>query len=160
MLPPDGLVPYLVRYSGGPFAPLVLLATMNASTSCQVMLVDDEPSVASALNLLLQALGHIATPFTDPYEAVAALAEDPTVHLMLCDLRMPGMNGIETLKAVRSQKPTLPFVLMSAHATAEDVEEARKYGANGFLSKPFTPDQLRNMVRDISSGALTEFRSW
>lgn len=133
---------------------------MNAPSSKRIVLIDDEPAVVSALKLLLQALGHSAEPFTDPRVALETLPALKDIDVLLCDLRMPGMTGIEVLRCAHASHPHIPFVLMSAHATDKDVTEARNLGAVGYLSKPFTPEQLTRMLSDMASHPQGEFRSW
>lgn len=115
-----------------------------------ILLIDDESSVLFALKLLLGALGFQVEDFTDPEAALSSLTEDSKVELILCDLRMPKLTGLEVLERVRAAHTNIPFVLMSAHAGNDEVQKAYKLGAQGFLAKPFTPDQLREMLAKMS----------
>ena len=123
-----------------------------AQAQQHILLLDDEPSVLFALKLLLQALGFRVTDFSDPPLALEYLTQQSSreLDLILSDLRMPGMSGIEVLKQAHLIRPELPFILMSAHAHQEDVERATALGAAGFLAKPFSPDQLLGAVRELS----------
>ena len=114
-----------------------------------VILVDDEPGVLNALKLLLSALGFTVSDFIDPRAALTYLKNDGAGAIIVSDLRMPHLDGIEFLKSIVTAGITLPFVLMSAHATEEDVKRATVAGAKGFLSKPFTPDQFRSVVMPL-----------
>lgn len=115
-----------------------------------ILLVDDEPSVVFALRLLLQALGYSVDAFNLPAEAVIALESAQAYDLCLCDLKMPVLSGLAVLKACRANRPNLPFVLMSAHASSEEVEQAYALGATGFLPKPFTPEDLKQLIQKLS----------
>jgi CheY-like chemotaxis protein len=115
-----------------------------------ILLVDDEPSVVFALKLLLQALGYQVEAFNTPSEAVIALESQAPFDLVLCDLKMPVLNGLGVLKACRAARPELPFVLMSAHASSEEIEQAYSLGATGFLPKPFTPEELKQLIEKLS----------
>lgn len=117
-----------------------------------IVLVDDEPSVLFALKLLLQALGFSIRDFNSPPEAVLYLQGSERIDLCLCDLKMPKMNGLAVLQEVRKARPTLPFVLMSAHASTEEIDRSQELGATGFLSKPFTPEELKQLVERIGKG--------
>ena len=116
----------------------------------EIVLLDDEASVLFALKLLLEALGFCVHDFSDPNLALEYVGSDKIADLFLCDLKMPKMNGLEVLKRVRELAPQLAFVLMSAHAGRDEIDAAQALGAAGFLAKPFTPDQLRQMVAELS----------
>ena len=117
----------------------------------EIVLLDDEASVLFALKLLLEALGFSVHDFSDPHLALEYVGSDKIADLFLCDLKMPKMNGLEVLKRVRELAPKLSFVLMSAHAGRDEIDTAQALGAAGFLAKPFTPDQLRQMVAELSA---------
>lgn len=115
----------------------------------EIVLVDDEPSVLFALKLLLQALGFSVKDFNAPLEAVSYLQGPERVDLCLCDLKMPKLNGLAVLQETRKTRPELPFVLMSAHASTDEVDRSKELGATGFLSKPFTPEDLKSLVERV-----------
>lgn len=129
---------------------------MNAPTgytvehSFEIMLLDDEPSVVAALTLLLKALKFRVKGFTSPIQALEHLASGASVNLFLCDLRMPEMNGLQVLERSRATRPDVPFILISAHAGPDEVEQALDLGATGFLAKPFSPDQLREAIAELN----------
>ena len=119
-------------------------------TPRHILLIDDESSVLSALKLVLKVLGHQVREFSNPLEALECLKSDPSLDLILCDLKMPVMNGIQFLEAARQAGVTTPFFLMSGHAVEQDVAKAKALGAAGFLGKPFTPQQLTALLESIS----------
>jgi DNA-binding NtrC family response regulator len=112
----------------------------------KIVLVDDEPGVLRALTLLLQALKCEVSSFDTPGAALSYLVTKPPVDLVLSDMRMPEFSGAELLRSVRRSELRVPFILMSGHATNEEVSEARALGLQGFISKPFTPAQLADLV--------------
>ncbi len=116
----------------------------------RVILIDDEPGVLRALSLVLQALKCTVKPCNKPGEGVTHLTESilsgERWDAILCDLRMPGMSGLDVLSAVRATGSHIPFILMSGHATAADIEESAALGADGFLPKPFSPGQLAGEI--------------
>lgn len=116
-----------------------------------ILLLDDESSVVLALKLLLQALGFTVQDFTAPEEAVRWLEAGNSADLFICDLRMPKLTGMAVLERSVACAPGLPFVLMSAHATPAEVEQAKAKGAFAFLAKPFTPDELHAIVAEVHS---------
>ena len=118
----------------------------NTARPLTIALLDDEPGVLLALKLLLQTFGHRVRDFSAPLTAIEALRADPGCDLMICDLRMPQMDGLQVLQAWRTICPGAPFILMSGHANSEEVEKAREMGAAGFLGKPFTPEDLKRIL--------------
>ena len=115
----------------------------EVSSKVRITLIDDEPSVLFALKLLLEALGFSISDFSDSELAIAHLASPDVADVCLCDLRMPKRNGLQVLEEVKKIAPTLPFILMSAHASDTELQKAKVLGANGVLTKPFTPDDLQ-----------------
>lgn len=124
--------------------------TNFASTESHVLLLDDEKTLLSALTLLLKAVGFRVTAFDSPPEAIQRLEAGNDFDFFLSDLRMPDMNGIDVLQVSKKLFPGLPFVLMSAHAQDKDIERARSFGLDGFLAKPFSPEDLEAIVSEIS----------
>ncbi len=116
-----------------------------------ILLIDDESSVLFALKLLLGALGYKVTDFSDPEAAVASLKENTSIDLILCDLRMPKMTGLQVLEHTSQDYAEIPFILMSAHAGSDEVRKAYALGAKGFLAKPFTPDQLKEALDKLNT---------
>jgi two-component system response regulator HydG len=114
--------------------------------SCKILIVDDEVDMAQCLADLLGHAGYACAVCTDggrAYEAV--IAESP--DLVLTDLKMPGGSGLDLLKKVRSNRPTLPVILLTAFATVDGAVEAMREGATDFLAKPFFPEELLAKIR-------------
>lgn len=116
----------------------------------KILLIDDEPSVLLALKLLLQAIGFTVTDRNDPTLGVELLQQVDSFDLVICDLKMPKLDGLAVLRETMRARPRTPFILMSAHATSTDVEKARALGATGFLAKPFSPEDLRALIGRFS----------
>lgn len=125
-------------------------STPNTASKRRIVLIDDEPSVLLALKLLLGAIGYEVREFAHSHEAVSYLRDGGICDLVLSDLRMPDPDGIGVLEIVKTARPELPFILISGHATADDVKRAEKLGADGFLGKPFTPEQLQRVLAVIA----------
>lgn len=97
-------------------------------------------------------LRHASTPI-EIFEAsngkdALALAQSQHLDLILCDINMPGMNGLEFLRTIRANDGTrdIPVVIISAEGRAERVKEAVEAGAQGFLRKPFTAQEMRDQI--------------
>jgi CheY-like chemotaxis protein len=112
----------------------------------KILLIDDEESVLHALQLLLEALGFSVLAFSNGKAALEHLSADTLPDFVLCDLRMPEMDGLKVLKQIRKNYPTLPAALMSAHAAEDEIAIARGIGINRFLGKPFTVDELKAVI--------------
>lgn len=115
----------------------------------RVLLLDDEPSVLFALKLLLQACGFVVHDFSKPDLALEYLAGGGGADVFLCDLRMPKTNGLDVLRRSKTLRPELQFILMSAHASEEEISRARQLGAFEFLPKPFEPQAAVDLLNRV-----------
>ncbi len=107
-----------------------------AGPSARIIVVDDEQAHMTALCDTLQGRGFAAVGFASPAEALAALKRDD-FDLLLTDLMMPVMDGIELLGAAQEIRPHLVGVLMTGHGTIDSAVEAMKVGALDYIQKPF-----------------------
>jgi DNA-binding NtrC family response regulator len=110
-----------------------------------VLIVDDEPNVRRVLSALLRRDGYRTLEAGDGEEALQSLAANP-VHAVVADLKMPRMNGLELLEAVQKSYPGVPVVLLTAHGTVGSAVEALKRGALDYLTKPYDPEEVRQVV--------------
>ncbi|HKJ92651.1 MAG TPA: sigma-54 dependent transcriptional regulator [Longimicrobiales bacterium] len=111
-----------------------------------VLIVDDEANIRRMLGRLLQEESyHTAEADSGRRALEQADAEDPDVVLL--DLAMPGMSGMEVLRALRERRPELPVVMISGRATLQDAVEATKLGAFHFIEKPLTPEAVLMTVK-------------
>jgi CheY-like chemotaxis protein len=125
----------------------------SATPFSTIALVDDEPSVLLALRLGLEVLGFTVHPFGDADEALDFIRGNDGVDLVVSDLKMPKRSGIEFLERLRGSRPDLPFVLISGHAASDEIQRATALGANGFLPKPFSPDELGDLLERLAARA-------
>jgi two-component system C4-dicarboxylate transport response regulator DctD len=123
-----------------------------ATEHCKnVVLIDDDAGVLKALTLLLKVMGFEVAAFDLPQKAVEYIQDKTnTIHLVVSDLRMPVLDGIEVLKKVKAENPNLPFLLISGHATSDDVAQALSLGAQGFIGKPFNPAEFERVFTTIN----------
>ena len=120
--------------------------SVNEKKYKKVLLIDDESSVLFALKLLLQTLDFEVTEFNAAKDALEFLQTQSECDLVLCDIRMPEMDGFTALSEAKHIRPDLPFVLMSGHARGDELQKADELGALGFLAKPFTPEDLKSLL--------------
>jgi two-component system response regulator AtoC len=105
------------------------------------LIVDDDPAVGKVLGALLGQAGIASRQVRSGVEALSALNDHP-FDVVLTDLRMPGMDGMELLGKVSGNWPEVPVILMTAHGTIGVAVEAMKAGAADFILKPFDRDEI------------------
>jgi len=109
----------------------------------RILVVDDEEGLREFLSQALLGAGHVVETACDGEEALALLAKQG-FDLVLTDLKMPGVDGLEVLRRVRADQPETEVVVLTAHGSVETAVEAMRLGAFDFLQKPFSgPDELR-----------------
>ncbi|RMD84321.1 MAG: response regulator [Candidatus Dadabacteria bacterium] len=110
-----------------------------------ILIIDDESSVLKALVLLLSAMGYKVSSAISGREGLDILGEEP-IECIICDLRMPEMDGLEVLKESKRLYPDIPFIMLSGHADSQDVEQAKELGMDYFLAKPSSPEDLKRAI--------------
>ena len=114
---------------------------MKTLSGGRVLVVDDDRAVGMVLSGLLRQSGHEAVHVTSAVHALDAL-DDGVFDVVLTDLRMPGMDGMQLLAELRRRVPQVPVIMLTAHANVQNAVEAMKRGAADFLSKPFDRDEV------------------
>jgi len=112
----------------------------------RVLVVDDEPNIREGSQRILSRVGFEVLKASNGMEALAMLAEN-TIPIILLDLKMPGMDGMEVLERIRQLDETILVIVITGFATVETAIEAMKQGAYDFIPKPFEPEQLRIVVK-------------
>src|SRR5690349_8229715 len=119
-----------------------------------ILLVEDDSSIAAALKKDLQAEGYDVAVALRGDEGLAQ-AQTAPCDLVLTDLKMPGLSGLELVEQLHSVKPKLPIVMMTAFGTTETAIEATKLGAYDYLLKPFDMAELLDVVaKAVASSRL------
>lgn len=118
----------------------------------KVLIVEDIPQAARLLQKVLAGLGvHQTYHSTDGREAQKFLdAADDMVDLIICDWEMPHMTGIELLQQVRTVYPDMPFIMVTGNAEAQSVKAAIKYRVNGYIKKPYSPQQIADSLTTLA----------
>jgi DNA-binding NtrC family response regulator len=112
----------------------------------KILLVDDEREFLTVMSERMAARGMDVTTADSAQEALQKV-ESGTYDAIVLDLKMPGMDGIETLKAIKMRNPTLQVILLTGHATLEKGVEAMKLGAMDFVEKPADLNTLTEKIR-------------
>ena len=112
-----------------------------------ILLVDDEPDFIEMLSLRLTDKGHRVRTALSGQEALSILAESepdllPQIDVVVLDIKMPGMDGLETLKQIKSRHPVIEVILLTGHGAVDTAVEGLKAGAFDYLLKPADYDDL------------------
>jgi len=113
----------------------------------RILIVDDDKYISLLLYNFLDEEGYICETAENGSEALERLNKGSAYDIMLLDIVMPQMNGLECLKAARTINPALPIMMISGHSTHENALEALKLGAIGFIKKPFNLNDLLKKLR-------------
>ena len=111
------------------------------SESAHILVIDDEKNYLLVLQTLLEDEGYTVTAINDPETALAFLQESE-VDVVVTDMKMPGVSGMEILRQVKKQLPHIPVLIMTAFGSIESAVETMKYGAFDYITKPFSNDEL------------------
>ena len=111
----------------------------------QILVADDEPNLRRVLSAQLHRDGYEVIAVEDGQAALDAL-EAHHVDVVITDLRMPRVDGMELLKRVTASNPDVPVIMITAHGTVDTAVEALKHGAFDYITKPFEQSELRNVV--------------
>lgn len=113
-----------------------------------ILIVDDEPNVRLMLRTALESAGYRVQEAADGC-AVLAYLRGHACDLIVLDLRMPRLDGMQTLAGLREQGNATPVVMLTAHGSIPDAVAAMRLGAIDFLTKPVTPAELRAIVSEV-----------
>lgn len=116
--------------------------------SARILIIDDEPKMGKILQRVLGHEGYECESTTDAAEALEWLRRD-VWHVVLTDLRMPEISGIEVVEQAKALRPECEVILMTAYASVETAIDAMKKGAYDYLIKPFSNDELKILVRRV-----------
>ncbi len=114
----------------------------------RILIVDDEPNVRLMLRTALATAGYPTAVAPDGETALGMIQAEPC-DLIILDLRMPGLNGLQTLSRIRELGIDVPVMMLTAHGSIPDTVAVMRLGALDFLSKPITPAELRVRVAEV-----------
>lgn len=116
-------------------------------TAKQIMIIDNEEGLCRMMAAVLMDDGHAVRTFTSPLEAME-LFRPGIWDLVISDIKMPGIDGLEVLQRIKTREPDIPVIMITAFATVDMSIQALRKGAYDMLTKPFEPDELLFRVRN------------
>jgi two-component system chemotaxis response regulator CheY len=121
--------------------------------SAKVLIIDDSMMVRKQVGQALTGAGFSVIEATDGVDALQKLTASPDTRLVVCDVNMPRMSGLEFLEALRKAESTanLPVVMLTTEGQPELVQRAKALGAKGWIVKPFKPDLLVAAAKKLTA---------
>jgi DNA-binding NtrC family response regulator len=117
-----------------------------ASNATSILVVDDEPSMLGYMRTLLELDSHRVETASSGEDALQRVRRDPQPNVVLLDLLMPGLDGLETLEKMREVRPSLKVVMLSCVSDTRKVVQAIRLGAQDYLTKPFNKSELDSVL--------------
>jgi len=114
----------------------------------KILIVDDNPNMSSLLVEMLEVFQYDAARALDGQDALQKLDEDD-IAMVITDMRMPKMTGLELLKNIKEKRPKLPVVIISGYSVDEEDSDFVKTKADGFLNKPFMMADIEQLLTDL-----------
>ena len=118
-------------------------------TRRRILVIDDEASLRHMLEIILDRAGYDVVTAADGEAGLATLEADPGLSIVLCDVRMPRLDGLGFLDRLGDRKRWVHTIVMSAYGSMELALEAMKRGAYDYISKPFKPDEILLVLKKV-----------
>ena len=117
-----------------------------------ILIVDDSLTVRQQVSMILASAGYQVVEAFDGQDGVERMHASASISMVLCDLNMPRMNGLEFLETIKGDAagPPVPVVILTTDGSSELISRAKRAGAKGWIVKPFQPDLLLSAVRRIA----------
>ena len=125
--------------------------TQQTAEPSYILIAEDEPINFMLLQKMLEKFGYPVIWAKNGQEAVEHCASNSAIELVLMDIRMPIMDGLEATRQIRTLDPKLPIYAVTAYTLSNEKEKCAEAGASGFLSKPVRPSELADVVLSIKS---------
>jgi two-component system, NtrC family, response regulator AtoC len=122
------------------------LSQIKQVNTLRLAVVDDEPLTLKNISRILCRHGHEVEVFADPAQALDRMLQSP-FHIVMTDIRMPQMSGMELLERIKARFPETQVILFTGYASVDDAVKAIKQGAFYYVEKPLTPDKLLSVVK-------------
>lgn len=116
--------------------------------SKSILIVDDEPNIRRVLSAVFEKAGYQVYTAENGKKALDIISTEQNLDVVLCDLIMPDLNGVEVLKTAREINPRLSLIMITAHGTIKTAVDAMKLGAFDYITKPFDMDEIKLVVKN------------
>lgn len=122
-----------------------------------VWVIDDEAATSDVLSAMLQEIGHETRVFNQAREALAHY-KPGLADVVITDIRMPGMDGLEFTRAIKEKDPRATIIILTGFPSVEDAVEAIKMGASDYMTKPFRIEEIRLRLLRVLEARDLEMR--
>ena len=127
------------------------MASPDDIVSLSILIIDDDLHSRRTLRQFLEARGHRVFDGEGGEDGLGILQREP-VDIVMTDLKMPGMDGLETLKKIRQTEPVVKVIMHTGYIEEEQISEALSIGAKGYIFKPFKPANLLEVIKKVAAG--------
>ena len=121
----------------------------------KILVIDDETIVRTSCERTLTPEGYEVISTSGGQEGIEYL-QNQSFELVLLDLKMPDIDGIEVLTRINKEWPDTKVIMITGYSTVDTAVQALRFGAYNFIEKPFTPDSLLNAVKEVFDGSTDE----
>jgi DNA-binding NtrC family response regulator len=128
------------------------------SDSASILIIDDDPTILDSCNQVLRREGYSVTPVPDGEIGLQAFKKE-LFHVVILDVMLPGMGGMEVMAKIKGDNPETPVIIITGYGSIGSAVEAIKQGAFEYLTKPFTPEELRISIRKAVESRNKYFES-
>ena len=122
------------------------MSRIEQINALRVAVVDDEPLALKNIRRIVARDGHEVEAFTNPAQALQRMLQSP-FHIVMTDIRMPQMSGMELLERIKARFPETQVILFTGYASVDDAVKAIKKGAFYYVEKPLTPDKILSVLK-------------
>lgn len=119
-----------------------------SKTTGTILVADDEPNIRRVLEAVLSREGHTVLTAENGKKGLDILSKDNSIDLLITDLIMPDINGVELLSAAKEINPSISVLMITAHGTIKSAVDAMKLGAYDYITKPFEMDEIKLVVKN------------
>ena len=121
-----------------------------------ILVVDDSSTVRRNVSIVLQRAGFAMAEATDGLEGLAMVDRNRNIDMVICDINMPNMNGLEMVEKIKGkpENKSLPILMLTTEGQIALIKRAKQAGAVGWIVKPFNPTQLVQTVSHLTGGCL------
>ncbi len=125
------------------------MATAIGGLSLKILVVDDDPDICEFMKTLLEGAGFMVNYVTDPSLVEDRLRDEEEYHIIILDLMMPKIDGIEVLKRIRKIDSDVPVVVFTGYPSVDTAVESLKLDVSDYIKKPFNSDDFLNTIQAV-----------